>query len=100
MSRVRENRMHGSMGGGRKPEPVGKSARSQAPLAYPTNLLLLLQCLLVLRIVANDRSARAADEDRRHPQRKPQRLAGAHDLARSGGRSPPGSRPEVPDPPT
>jgi hypothetical protein len=30
--------MHGSMGGGRKPAPVGKSARSQAPLAYPTNL--------------------------------------------------------------
>ena len=30
--------MHGSMGGGRKPAPVGQSARSQAPLAYPTNL--------------------------------------------------------------
>jgi hypothetical protein len=30
--------MHGSMGGGRKPAPVGKSARSQAPLAYPTIL--------------------------------------------------------------
>jgi hypothetical protein len=30
--------MHGSMGGGRKPAPVGKSARNQAPLAYPTNL--------------------------------------------------------------
>src|SRR4051812_34067336 len=30
--------MHGSMGGGRKPAPVGKAARSPAPLAYPTNL--------------------------------------------------------------
>jgi len=38
VSRVRENRMHGSMGGGRKPATVGHAARRQAPLAYPTNL--------------------------------------------------------------
>ena len=28
--------MHGSMGGGRKPAPVGQPARRQAPPAYPT----------------------------------------------------------------
>ena len=40
MSRVRENRTHGSMGGERKPTTVGNAARRQAPLAYPTNLAL------------------------------------------------------------
>lgn len=38
MSRVRENRMHGSMGGERRPAAVGHAARRQAPLAYPTIL--------------------------------------------------------------
>jgi hypothetical protein len=37
--------MHGSMGGERKPAPVGKSARSQAPLAYPTDLDVGLRSL-------------------------------------------------------
>ena len=36
VSRVRENFMHGSMGGGRKPTSVGNAARHQAPPAYPT----------------------------------------------------------------
>jgi hypothetical protein len=31
-----ENLMHGSMGGGRKPTPIGNAARRQAPPAYPT----------------------------------------------------------------
>jgi cardiolipin synthase A/B len=39
VSRVRENRMHGSMGGGRKPASVGDAARRQAPPAYPTILI-------------------------------------------------------------
>jgi len=39
VSRVRENRMHGSMGGGRKPSQSGSLSRTaRAPLAYPTNL--------------------------------------------------------------
>ena len=39
MSRVRENRMHGSMGGGRKPGQSGSHSRTaQAPPAYPTML--------------------------------------------------------------
>src|SRR3954453_16436240 len=39
VSRVRENRMHGSMGGGRRPTSVGHAARRQAPPAYPTQTL-------------------------------------------------------------
>jgi hypothetical protein len=35
---VRENRMHGSMGGERRPATVGHAARRQAPLAYPTDI--------------------------------------------------------------
>src|SRR3954468_23913768 len=39
VSRMRENRMHGSMGGGRRPTSVGHAARRQAPPAYPTHPL-------------------------------------------------------------
>jgi hypothetical protein len=35
---VRENRTHGSMGGGRRPTSVGHAARRPAPPAYPTKL--------------------------------------------------------------
>jgi hypothetical protein len=42
VSRVRENRTHGSMGGGRKPDQSGSHSRTdQAPPAYPTNLVAL-----------------------------------------------------------
>ncbi len=62
--------MHGSMGGGRKPAPVGTSARSQAPLAYPTNLAAGAAFVLAQAFAADGAWLRLSDSS---PGREPRK---------------------------